>query len=71
MTTSRKRYDHTIVNGAPCPWCGSPPEATSWHGGGPNKTRVSCSNDYCAVGPSVTAESKPAALRKWNSWRPR
>lgn len=50
----------------PCPWCGQRPEIVPWHGGGPNKTMVSCVNEMCAANPSVTAEGKRKAVALWN-----
>lgn len=67
---SRDRREPTIhPNAIPCPWCGSQPETIPWHGGGPNKTLIGCSNEYCAVAPQTTAESKSAAVRRWNNMR--
>lgn len=50
-----------------CPWCGQQPTIQPWHGGKPTKKMVSCDNDYCAVGPSVTGETRRQALSFWDS----
>jgi len=50
-----------------CPFCGHVPLIEPWHGGAPTKHMVSCSNDYCKVGPSVCGETKSEAIRFWNS----
>lgn len=51
----------------PCPWCGSTPSIQPWHGGGPNKRMVSCSDEFCRVGPSVTGSNRARAIAAWNS----
>lgn len=38
-----------------------------WHGGRPTKKLISCSNDHCHAGPSVTGETQATAIRRWNS----
>lgn len=52
----------------PCPFCGGPAEIQLWHGGGPQKRLISCSDD-CAVAPSVTGETRKVALTLWNTRR--
>lgn len=59
-----------ITDGRPCPWCGAKPEAQPWHGGGPEKHLVSCSNLGCLVAPATTGETLEEALRIWNSYNP-
>lgn len=51
----------------PCPWCGMVPSIEPWHGGGPQKRRLSCENERCAVAPHITASTRRRALVTWNS----
>ncbi len=55
----------------PCPFCGSSPDISPWHGGGPYKTAVSCEGDvatsWCPTFPSCTAESPESAVERWNA----
>lgn len=54
----------------PCPFCGAPAEEQPWHGGGARKIMVSCSNEYCPLGPGV-ANNNPAKARiMWNRRAP-
>lgn len=48
-----------------CPFCGASPEIQYWHGGGPNKRHIACSNQDCEVNPGVTGENERAAIAKW------
>ena len=50
----------------PCPFCGEQAEAQPWHGGGPQKTLVGCSSEFCRVCPSVAASTKRKAIAEWN-----
>lgn len=52
-----------------CPFCGSPVEVEPWHGGGPLKTMIQCSEgaDSCAVGPSACADTPEQAANEWNT----
>lgn len=49
-----------------CPWCGSGAYIEHWHGGGPDKHAISCSNGECFVTPMVVGESLAIALNRWN-----
>jgi hypothetical protein len=53
----------------PCPFCGADAEMQPWHGGGPDKQLVGCSEHAyeCPVGPSVTGETPAEAIAAWNT----
>ncbi|GAA5627493.1 hypothetical protein Brsp05_02784 [Brucella sp. NBRC 12953] len=51
----------------PCPFCGAAAEMQPWHGGAPTKQLISCSDDQCDVGPSVTGETPEEAATRWNT----
>lgn len=51
----------------PCPFCGAPAEIEPWHGGGPRKRLVSCSNVQCPVHPQVAGSTEKRALASWNT----
>lgn len=59
------RIDH---KSEACPFCGSPAEVEYWHGGGPDKRRIACSDPggICNVAPSVTGETLAQARKRWN-----
>lgn len=48
-----------------CPFCGASPQIQYWHGGGPNKRLISCTNLDCHVSPCVTGEDEKTAIWKW------
>ncbi len=50
----------------PCPWCTDTPTIESWHGGGPNKTMVSCDTVGCHANPKVTGSTRSKAIERWN-----
>lgn len=50
----------------PCPFCGEVPDVVPWHGGGPDKHMVCCSNHNCAVLPSVSGDTRKKAVAVWN-----
>lgn len=51
----------------PCPFCGEEPEMEPWHGGGPDKQMISCSNEQCRVTPMVCGETPEEAAEYWNT----
>jgi hypothetical protein len=64
-TDPRTRYNETTL---PCPFCGGRAVLQPWHGGGAEKTMVSCENadERCEVEPSVTGETADRAIAVWN-----
>jgi hypothetical protein len=46
----------------PCPWCNKPARCGTYEGVG----SASCNNDYCPVGPVVTAPTEAEAVELWN-----
>ena len=50
-----------------CPFCNSLPTIQKWHGGGPRKRLVRCSDEYCPVQPSVSGSTARRALGRWNT----
>lgn len=51
----------------PCPFCGAPATMEPWHGGGPDKVMIGCTDEGCFVSPSVTGEPASEAMRRWNN----
>lgn len=50
-----------------CPFCGHLAAIEPWHGGGRDKRSVGCSNDDCAIQPSVCGSTRNRALIQWNT----
>jgi hypothetical protein len=65
MKTDPKLLPPSVAR--PCPFCAQNAEIQPWHGGGKNKRRVGCSNEFCEAAPSVTASSRARAIGKWNA----
>lgn len=51
----------------PCPFCGAQPHIEPWHGGGPRKRLVGCSNDYCPFSPGACESTRRRAIDQWNT----
>lgn len=51
----------------PCPFCGAQAQIECWHGGPETKKMVSCSNDWCPVGPKTTGDTPREAISNWNT----
>ena len=63
-----ERIPLDMMEALPCPFCGEQPTICFWHGGGPQKKLIECSNDpECDVQPSVTGNTRRIALERWNS----
>ena len=52
-----------------CPFCSAKAEAFPWHGGGPNRILIGCSNEQCPAGPQVVNDRPMIAARRWNDQR--
>jgi hypothetical protein len=50
-----------------CPFCGAHAEIQYWHGGGPQKRHIGCSNVRCEISPGVTGSTRERAIKKWNT----
>lgn len=63
-----RAWQHTTDDRAlACPFCGSRPEITPWHGGSATKMMISCEHEDCPLQPSTTGETTLEALEKWNT----
>ena len=47
-----------------CPFCGADAESESWHGGGPKKVTVGCSNEECLIQPGMSGETQKEAAQR-------
>lgn len=55
----QKRRDDPIVMGddaLPCPFCGEQPSIPFWHGGGPQKRMIECSE--CVISPYLSLDNR-------------
>ena len=51
----------------PCPFCGIQPDIQPWHGGGPRKRHVGCSNENCRLQPGNCGSTRQRAIDQWNT----
>src|SRR5687768_12630227 len=69
MTRERKRPETAepmpCWDAKPCPFCGWVP-SIQIRADNLAKVRIACDGSLCDIAPSVTADTKPVALRRWN-----
>lgn len=66
MTAEYSKEKPKCWEASPCPFCGTIPSIEPWHGGSDTKVMIACADISCWVEPSVTAETKSAAIARWN-----